>query len=225
MFYLLLLLGESWLLINEMSSRKATKQGAIKASCKEERLEKWYNHFNQLIGRALVLEDNIQQMTYRQFLPHFSFIFKAINNIWFGWKICFHNKTSSSKASKPGAIRGSCNEETLEKWHYHFNNLLGRPQLLKDEYTDDALPMVYLWILFIFKAINNICFGWETCSQNKTSFSLLCIRSILTLISLNAIHQSRFQVSASIYKAAFINPRAIQNNVKEEYYNKNIIGS
>lgn len=71
MFYLLFLVGESWLLINEMSSRKATKQGAIKASSKEERLEKWYNHFNKLIGRALVLEDNIKQMTYQQFLPHF----------------------------------------------------------------------------------------------------------------------------------------------------------
>ena len=54
-----------------MSSRKATKQGAIKASCKEEGLEKWYNHFNKLIRRALVLEDNIQQMTYQQSLPDF----------------------------------------------------------------------------------------------------------------------------------------------------------
>ena len=48
---------ESWQIINEMSSSKTSKQGAIKGNCKEERLEKWCNHFNNLLRRAQVLED------------------------------------------------------------------------------------------------------------------------------------------------------------------------
>ena len=44
-------------LINETSSRKPSEQGVMKESCKEERLEKWYHHFNNLLGRAPVLEN------------------------------------------------------------------------------------------------------------------------------------------------------------------------
>ena len=86
MFYLLFLVGESWLLINEMSSRKATKQGAIKASCKEERLEKWYNHFNDLLRRAPVLGGKYTDGDLPTVYSLFSLLFKVIPNIYFGWK-------------------------------------------------------------------------------------------------------------------------------------------
>ena len=40
LFLIVFLVHESWQLINETSSMKATERGAINASCKEERLEK-----------------------------------------------------------------------------------------------------------------------------------------------------------------------------------------
>ena len=48
---------ESCQLINETNNRKASEQGVMKGSCKEERLEKWYYHFHNLVSRVLVLED------------------------------------------------------------------------------------------------------------------------------------------------------------------------
>ena len=36
---------KSWQLIKEKSSSKTSKQGAIKGSCKDKRLKKWYNRF------------------------------------------------------------------------------------------------------------------------------------------------------------------------------------
>ena len=41
LFLIVLLVHESWQPINETSSMKAAEWGAIKGSCKEERLEKW----------------------------------------------------------------------------------------------------------------------------------------------------------------------------------------
>ena len=42
--------GESWRLINEITGRKTTKQGIIKASSKQDRINKWYTHFKELLG-------------------------------------------------------------------------------------------------------------------------------------------------------------------------------
>jgi len=45
--------SESWKLINNITGRKKVKQGLIKGNSKEERLEKWYNHFYNLLGKEL----------------------------------------------------------------------------------------------------------------------------------------------------------------------------
>ena len=43
--------GESWKLINRISGRKAGKQGILKGSSKEERVQKWFTHFQTLLGK------------------------------------------------------------------------------------------------------------------------------------------------------------------------------
>ena len=48
---------ESWLLINKITGRKAAKQGIIKAKNKEERIEKWYSHFKNLLGKDPITTD------------------------------------------------------------------------------------------------------------------------------------------------------------------------
>lgn len=42
---------ESWQLINKITNRKSTKQGMIKGASKTERVNKWYDHFNNLLGK------------------------------------------------------------------------------------------------------------------------------------------------------------------------------
>ena len=41
---------ESWRLVNDISGRKTPKSAIIKAKSKEERIEKWYTHFKDLLG-------------------------------------------------------------------------------------------------------------------------------------------------------------------------------
>ena len=43
--------GKSWKLINEISGRLTTRKGQIKGSTQKERLNSWYTHFNNLLGR------------------------------------------------------------------------------------------------------------------------------------------------------------------------------
>jgi hypothetical protein len=43
--------GESWRLINNISGRKSAKRGLLKGSTKEERINKWYQHFSNLLGK------------------------------------------------------------------------------------------------------------------------------------------------------------------------------
>ena len=44
---------ESWRLINRITNRKSTKQGMIKGASKEERVNKWYEHFSNLLGKEI----------------------------------------------------------------------------------------------------------------------------------------------------------------------------
>ena len=44
---------ESWQLINKLTNRKRSKKGIIKGTTKEERLNKWYEHFSIYWGRKL----------------------------------------------------------------------------------------------------------------------------------------------------------------------------
>ena len=71
--------------------KKSSEHGAIKESCKKERSEKWYNHLNDPLVRAPVLEKETNDDLLTT-CPWFSFIFKAILNICFTWGTCFHNK-------------------------------------------------------------------------------------------------------------------------------------
>ena len=66
---ILFLVHESLQLINETSSSKPSEQGVMKGSCKEEKLEKWYHHFNNLLGRAPVLEDEYRDNDLSKICP------------------------------------------------------------------------------------------------------------------------------------------------------------
>ena len=43
--------AESWRLINQITGRKSVKQAIIKADSKEDRIKKWYSHFQNLLGK------------------------------------------------------------------------------------------------------------------------------------------------------------------------------
>ena len=47
--------GQSWRLINEMAGRKTTKQGILKGTNKEDRLNKWHDYFKTLLGKNPVI--------------------------------------------------------------------------------------------------------------------------------------------------------------------------
>ena len=52
---------ESWKLINNISGRKTTQKSIIKAKNKEERIQKWYNHFKNLLGKDANVEGNFEE--------------------------------------------------------------------------------------------------------------------------------------------------------------------
>ena len=49
--------GKSWKLINELTGRKNTKRGILKASSQEERIKKWHDHFQNLLGQEPVVTE------------------------------------------------------------------------------------------------------------------------------------------------------------------------
>ena len=53
--------GEGWKLINNVTGRKTAKKGIIKAKSPEERIEKWYNHFKNLLGKEPVIEGDLDE--------------------------------------------------------------------------------------------------------------------------------------------------------------------
>ena len=55
--------GESWKIINRIAGRKCARKGMIKGNTKEERINKWFNHFKELLGKDDVDdEDNVEQL-------------------------------------------------------------------------------------------------------------------------------------------------------------------
>ena len=49
--------AESWKLINQISGRKAPKQGILKGNSTKERVDSWYKHFSDLLGKEPVTPD------------------------------------------------------------------------------------------------------------------------------------------------------------------------
>ncbi|CAH1277680.1 Hypp9760 [Branchiostoma lanceolatum] len=49
--------GRSWKLINDITDRKTTRKGQLEGSTQEERIENWYNHFNNLLGDSSSITD------------------------------------------------------------------------------------------------------------------------------------------------------------------------
>ena len=52
--------AKSWNLINSLTDRNASKKGIIKANSKEEQIQKWYNHFKDLLGKQPNVEGEIE---------------------------------------------------------------------------------------------------------------------------------------------------------------------
>ena len=50
--------AESWRLINQISGRKTTKKGIFKGNNSQERLQSWYNHFNNLLCKEPTVSEN-----------------------------------------------------------------------------------------------------------------------------------------------------------------------
>ena len=48
---------EAWSVINEMTGRKKSKEGQISGANAEERILEWFNHFDNLLGKAPIVED------------------------------------------------------------------------------------------------------------------------------------------------------------------------
>lgn len=54
--------AESWKLINEISGRKSAKAGKIKGKNKEERVQSWYQHFSNLLGKEPVITNDDEEV-------------------------------------------------------------------------------------------------------------------------------------------------------------------
>ena len=52
--------GESWRLINTITGRKAAKKEIIKGKSKEDRINNWYTHFHNLLGKDPDVEGRIE---------------------------------------------------------------------------------------------------------------------------------------------------------------------
>ena len=52
------------MVINEISGRKVAKTGIIKGNSKEERLDKWYSHFKDLLGKEPTVEGELDEIVH-----------------------------------------------------------------------------------------------------------------------------------------------------------------
>ena len=48
----------AWQTVNEITGQKKSTKAKIKASNQEERLKKWMNHFQNLLGKSLIVSDS-----------------------------------------------------------------------------------------------------------------------------------------------------------------------
>ena len=51
---------QSWRIINDITGRKTSKQSMIKANDKKDRINKWYSHFKDLLGKEPVVEGELE---------------------------------------------------------------------------------------------------------------------------------------------------------------------
>ena len=80
--------GESWKLIDRISGRKNGKQGIIKGSTKEERVQKWFDHFKSLLGSDP--RNDGQEVT----------VDKVLNNLHRVWRIHDRGAAESKEQSE-----------------------------------------------------------------------------------------------------------------------------
>ena len=53
--------AESWKIINQITARKSVKQAIIKGSSKEDRIKKWYDQFQNVLGKYPVVANESHQ--------------------------------------------------------------------------------------------------------------------------------------------------------------------
>ena len=54
---------ESWRLFNEITGRRTAKKGIIKVKDKEDRINKWYTHFKELLGNEHTVEGELDTIS------------------------------------------------------------------------------------------------------------------------------------------------------------------
>ena len=54
---------ESWRLFNEITGRRTAKKGVIKVKDKEDRINKWYTHFKELLGNERTVEGELDTIS------------------------------------------------------------------------------------------------------------------------------------------------------------------
>ena len=54
--------AESWKIINEIGGRNSAKSGVMEGKSREDRLQNWYNHFSQLLGKPPAVDNEDQEI-------------------------------------------------------------------------------------------------------------------------------------------------------------------
>ena len=55
--------AESWKLVNQITGRKSMKEAITKANSKEDYIKKWYNHFQNLLGKGPKVATELDEIT------------------------------------------------------------------------------------------------------------------------------------------------------------------
>ena len=58
----------SWKLVNQISGRKNARKGMLKGKSKTDKLQKWYQHFSNLLGKVTPPVNNIEQQNFQPIL-------------------------------------------------------------------------------------------------------------------------------------------------------------
>ena len=131
--------GESWPLINPIT-RKSAKRGIIKGNTKEERVNKWFKHFSNLLGKEPVLLED----------PPEEDLAKELNDIRINdddftldeLKVAKYN-LREGKTSGPGNIR----PEVLKRCDLDDILLEFYQKLLNDNIKPDQWSEIYMLTL------------------------------------------------------------------------------
>lgn len=55
--------AESWKIINQITGSKPVKQAIIQTKSKEDRIKKWYNHFQNSLWTELMVSNELDEIT------------------------------------------------------------------------------------------------------------------------------------------------------------------